>query len=121
MYSLDFRRKVLQVKEKEKLSLAKVSKRFGIGLNTVMRWSKVIKAKAKWDRPAFKIDNEALRSDIKSYPDSYCYERAARLGVSKNGIWHALKRLEITYKKKSAASQGGSRKAVYLLPDDSRV
>lgn len=120
-YSLDFRRKVLEVREKEKVSLAKVAKRFGIGLNTVMRWTKRIESKKTRHKPAIKIDREALKRDIEKYPDAYMYERAKRLGVSKNGIWHALKRLKVSYKKKSSASQSRFRKAVYILPNPSKV
>ncbi|SFI79179.1 IS630 transposase-related protein, partial [Nitrosomonas sp. Nm34] len=43
---------------------------------------------------------EILAQDVKNYPDAYQYERAKRLGVSKQGINHALKRLSVTYKKK---------------------
>lgn len=120
-YSLDFRRKVLAMREKEKLSLAKISKRFGIGLNTVMRWTKNIEAKKNRNRPALKIDMEALKQDLKAYPDAYQYERAARLKVSKAAIWYAFKRLKVSYKKNATASKSGSRKAVYFLPDDSKV
>jgi transposase len=121
MYSLDFRRKVLEVREKEKLSLSKVSKRFGIGLNTVMRWSKSANVKKRWNRPAIKISTDALKEDIEHYPDAYQHERAARLDVSKSGIYHALKRINVSYKKKSSPSQSRSRKAISLLPKDSRV
>ncbi|GAO97913.1 hypothetical protein Cva_00554 [Caedimonas varicaedens] len=47
--------------------------------------------------------------------DDYQYERAERLGVSSMGIWHALKRLNVTYKKNAQTSQGRSRKACYFL------
>ncbi|MBI1954431.1 MAG: hypothetical protein HYS39_02350, partial [Proteobacteria bacterium] len=60
-YSLDFRRKVLEVREIELVSLAKVAKRFGIGLNTVMRWTKRIESKKTRNNPAIKIDREALK------------------------------------------------------------
>jgi hypothetical protein len=40
-----------------------------------------------------------LAQDVKNNPDAYQYERAKRLGVSKQGINHALKRLGVTYKK----------------------
>jgi transposase len=116
-YSLDFRRKVLAVREKEQLSLAKVSKRFGLGLNTVMRWTKNITAKNKRNKPSLKIDMEALKHDIQKYPDAYQYERAKRLNVSKAAIWYALKRLRVSYKKNSTAPQGSSRKTLYILPN----
>ena len=37
--------------------------------------------------------------DVKKYPDAYNYERAQRLNVSTSGIYCALRRLEISYKK----------------------
>ena len=40
---------------------------------------------------------EALKQDIETYPDAYQFERAKRLGVSSGGIFHALKRLKVTY------------------------
>lgn len=42
---------------------------------------------------------EALKKDIEEYPDSYQYERAERFGASQSGIYWALKRLDVTYKK----------------------
>ena len=39
-YSVDFRKQVLKIRTEEKLSMAKVAKRFGVGVATVMRWTK---------------------------------------------------------------------------------
>lgn len=39
-YSLDFRRKVLEVRQREGLSIAQVAKRFAVGKASVMRWLK---------------------------------------------------------------------------------
>lgn len=121
MYSLDFRRKVLEIRKKEELSIAKIARRFGIGLSTVMRWTKNIEVKKTRNKPATRVDMEALKRDIELYPDAYQYERAARLNVSKAAIWYALKRLKVSYKKNAAASQGGFRKACYILPSDSTI
>jgi transposase len=120
-YSIDFRRKVLAIKEKENLSYVKVSKRFGVAINSVFLWSKKLEAKRTRNKPATRIDMQVLRNDLEAYPDSYQYERAARLGVSRGCVYHALKRLNITYKKKPATSQSQSRKKVYVLPKDSRI
>lgn len=114
-YSRDFRSKVLAVREQEKLSMAKIAKRFGIALTSVMRWSNNIESIKKRNKPATKIDMEALKRDITQYPDAYQYERAQRLSVSEGCVFHALKRLGITYKKNSAASQGNSRKTCCFL------
>jgi len=39
-YSLDFRKKVLEVKKRENLTLKEVSSRFSVGIASVVRWSK---------------------------------------------------------------------------------
>lgn len=117
-YSLDFRRKVFAVKEKENLTLSEVAKRFDIGLASVVRWSANIAPKNTRNKPPTKINMEALQQDIIDYPDAYQYERAHRLNVSKSGIWHALQRLKVTYKKNSGASQSRSRKTLCFLPNN---
>lgn len=115
-YSLDFRQKVLHVRAKEKLTFIETAKRFDIGLASLVRWSKDIIPQKTRNKPATKIDMEALKKDIEAYPDAYQYERAERLGVSKACIWYALKRLKVTYKKNSQASQSGPRKTICILP-----
>lgn len=115
-YSLDFRKKVLEIKKEEKLSCEEVSKRFKIGIMTVVRWGKRIDSKKTRIKPPVKINMESLKDDVKKYPDAYQYERAERMGVSKTGIWHALKRLGVTYKKNVVPSEGRSRKACCILP-----
>jgi transposase len=44
MYSFDFRRKVLEIRRKEALSMAAVAARFGVGALSVMRWTKHLRA-----------------------------------------------------------------------------
>lgn len=98
-YSVDFRKKVLQIREAEDLSIKAAAIRFGIGEASVMRWLVELEPKKTRNKPATKIDMDALKKDVEHYPDSYQYERAERLGASKSGIYWALKRLNITYKK----------------------
>ena len=105
-YSLDFRRKVLKVKAEEGLSFAKISRRFKISVNSVFLWSKNVHAKKNRHKRPSKIDMVALKQDVESYPDAYQHERSDRLGVSRNCVHFALKRLNVTYKKKSSAPQG---------------
>ena len=116
-HSLNFRIKLLSVKEKENLSFKKVAKRFHVGVASVMRWSKNLKPLKNRNKPATKIDMDALKKDIQDNPDSYQYERAQRFGVTQTGIWHALKRLKVTYKKNVLPSKGGYRKAIYILSE----
>ena len=105
-YSLDFRKKVLSIRSKEGLSFAQVAKRFGVSVNSVFLWSKNLEPKHTKNRPTIKIDRDALMEDIKKHPDDYGYERAQRFSVSTSGIYCALRRLGISYKKNSQSSQG---------------
>ena len=116
MYGLDFRRHVLKVTKKEGLSIRDAANRFSIASRTLVNGKKRLEPIVKRNKKPTKLDPAALIRDVEDYPDAYQYERAARLGVSKTGLWHALKRFKISYKKKPATSQSGSRKAVYVLP-----
>ncbi len=120
-YSADFRSKVLKIREIENLSMQEIAKRFCIGVASVMRWVKCPESKKTRNKPATKIDMEGLKKDVETYPDAYLSERVSRLKVSRTCVWCALKRLKITYKKNSTASQSGSRKAICILPTDSRA
>ena len=120
-YSIDFRRKVLLVRQKEGLTIEAVAKRFGIGKMSVLRWVKRLISKEKRNKPALKIDTESLRKDVEAYPDAYYYERAERLKASPTGIRDALKRLGITFKKNSLSPQGQRRRTAYFLPEDSSL
>ena len=115
-YSIDFRRKVLSVREKESLTIAQVAERFDIGVSTVVRWLKTITPKPHGSRSR-KIDLQALARDVELYPDAYQYERAQRFGVTQKAIWQALKKLSVSYKKNSGAPQGKRNRTAHL-PDD---
>lgn len=112
-YSIDFRRKVLSVREKEGLTIAEVADRFGVGVASVVRWIKDIHRKKQGFRRR-KIDLDVLRRDVLDYPDAYQHERAARLGVAQNAVFLALKKLGVSYKKNTLASQGGRTRTTHL-------
>lgn len=120
-YSLDFRLQVLDVKKKKDLSFAETAEHFGVGIASVVRWSKKPEPQTHRNKPPLKINMEVLKQDVIRYPDAYQYERAERLHVSRTGIWHALNRLGVTYKKNSQASQGGFRKTLCFLPSRSSL
>ncbi|BAG39961.1 transposase [Orientia tsutsugamushi str. Ikeda] len=113
-YSIDFRKKVLDIKEREKISFEKVSKRFGIEKNTVFVWSKNILPLKNRNRAPTKISIDKLKEDVLQYSDAYQYESAERLGVSKSGIQKALKRLNITYKKSYKTFEGKKRRKIKI-------
>jgi transposase len=98
-YSIDFRRKVLEIKERDGLSLGETAHRFGISESSVFRWTKRLEPCHLRNKPATKIDMELLVRDVELYPDAYQHERAERFGCSQRGIGEALKRLKISRKK----------------------
>ena len=98
-WPLAFRKHVLKTKEEEGLTYEQTSKKFNIGISSLFRWNKQLEPKTTWYKRPVKLDMQALKQDIESYPDAYQRERAARLNVSKHCIWKALKRLGVTYKK----------------------
>ena len=115
-YSSDFRCKVLSVRKKEGLTIAQVATRFCVGIASVTRWIKNPQPQLTRNKPATKIDMEALARDVIAHPDAYQYERARRLGVSVQGINYALRRLGVSYKKKSETPTRKRRRTAYL-PD----
>ena len=118
-YDLSFRQKVFEIKTSEGLTYEETAKRFGIGKTTLVRWNQRLLPLENRNKPATKIDMDALKEDIKTYPDAYQYERAERLRVTPMGVWHALKRLGVTYKKNSKSPEGLQRQTTYLSGKDS--
>ena len=105
-YSLDFRKRVMRIKEEKNLTFEAVAEQFGVGIRTLFNWQNRIEPKLKRSKPATKIDMEKLAEDVKKHPDSFQYERAERFGVTQWGIGLALRRLKITYKKNPESPQG---------------
>jgi transposase len=97
-YSEHFRRKIL-AKLEEGYSIRAVAAQFEINKNTIVEWKKRIEIK-KLVYETSKINDDALREDVEKYPDAYQYERAARFNCGVSSIGAALKRLNITVKKK---------------------
>lgn len=105
MYSLDFRKRVFAIKNKENLTFAATSKRFGIGMTTLFAWQKRMEPKMKRDRLATKIDMAALQRDVHRNPDRFQWERAQDYNVSAWAIGKALRRLDVSLKKNSISPQ----------------
>jgi transposase len=102
----------MKVRKEEGESVRELAKRFKIGTTTLSRWMKRIEPIKKRNKPSIKINLSALAKDVKRYPDAYQRERAQRFGVSKFGIYWALKKLGVTYKK----NPFGTRRLT-LLPE----
>jgi transposase len=120
-YSLDFRQKVLEIKEQEGLTQGEAAVRFGVGVASITRWDKCLEPKRTRTKPATKIDMETLEKDVKTYPDAYQYERAVRLGVCPRAIGYALKRLGVSYKKNTVTSKSGRKRTACLSGQDAHV
>ena len=99
-YSLDFRKRVFAFKAKNQLTFDETCNHFHIPTRTLFRWQKRLEPKTTRNKPATKIDMEALAKAIQKHPDRYQYEHAQTFGVTQGAIWFALKRLDISYKKK---------------------
>ena len=104
-YCLDFRERVMDYKAKEGLTFKQTSHHFGVGIRTLFRWNKALSPCRHRQKPATKIDMDALKAYIQVWPDDYQWERAKRLGVSQSCIHYALKRLGVSYKKNAQTSQ----------------
>ena len=59
---------------------------------------KILRQK-KHGRRRRKLDWEALKEDVRRYPDKLLRERATTFGVYINAIDYALKQMKITHKK----------------------
>jgi transposase len=103
-YPLKFRKKVMEVKKKDKLTFEETSKRFHIGIASLFRWQKRIEPCLTRNKPATKVDMKKLAKDIEDKPDAYQYERAKRLKVCQRAIGYAMQRLKISYKKNLVSS-----------------
>lgn len=108
-YSLDFRKKVIEISIEENLTCKETAIRFKIGTATFTRWKKRIKPILKRNKKPSKISNQDLLNDIEKFNDSTCLERAKRLKASSSGISKAMRRLKITYKKNSSSPQNRSK------------
>jgi hypothetical protein len=113
-YSSDFRSQVLCVRKAEKLTIEEAAARFCVGVASIVRWLNCPEPKRTRHKPAVRIDRIALARDVREFPDAYHYERAQRLGVSASGIGHALRRMNITFKKNSAPPKGKHRRTAAL-------
>ena len=104
-YPLKFREKVFATKEKFQLTYQQTSDRFDIPIRTLFRWQQKMEPCSHRNKPATKIDMEALAKEVKESPDDYQWERALRFHVTQPAITKALQRLNVSYKKNTATSE----------------
>lgn len=100
-YPAKFRKKLQQVMERDELTIDEVALRFDVGSASVSRWKINPEPKLTRNKPATKINMDALKIDVEKHPDSFLSERAERFLVSASGIRYALQRLGFSRKKKT--------------------
>ena len=99
-YSVDFCYRVLSIRKKEGLTLEQTSQRFRGGRAVPCRWLR--RRGSNQSRPRKrKIKMVALAEDVRTHPEAYLHERAARFGLFPNAIFTALRRLGVTYKSET--------------------
>ena len=111
MYGISTIKKILFIKDREKLSIRKTAERFCLSPNTVFKWNKGLMPKSKRTCQARKLNMEGLKEDVNKYRDLYQYERAEKFNVSQNCIHKGLKRLVVSYKKSLQTSRSKGRRA----------
>ena len=109
-YSLDLRMKAVRHRLEQSCSCADTAKVFGVGRSTVQNWvQKYEETGDLSDKPLNrgfkKIDPEKLRAYVKEHPDETQQEIADEFHCSNQAVSKALKRLDITRKKKRAATK----------------
>ena len=85
-------------------SVEDAQEKFAVGRDTIYRWLRLEKAgklepKKSWGKWK-KINPEELRARVKANNDATLWEIAKEFGVSDVGILKALRRLELTLKKR---------------------
>ena len=104
-YSLDLRERVIAFVD-EGGSKTDACRIFKIGHNTIYLWMRqrvsrgTIAPKARGKYKVRLLDDSKLSDYVKLHPDATLVEMAKIFSVSHVAIWKALRRLNITHKKK---------------------
>ena len=117
-YSIDFIKRAVAYKQ-EGHSLKQLREAFGIPSETYYNWKEKLAngycgAKIKRERNR-KIDKEKLLRAVKDKPDAYLYELAEQFNCSITAVFYALKKLNITLKKRPLLMQKNPKKSVMSL------
>jgi transposase len=114
-YSLDFRRRAMAYMD-EGHTYKELYEAFKIYPSTIEAWRKLLAETGSLEpqysnrKSPRKIDLEKLREAVKEKPDAYLWELALQFGCTKQAIFTALKKLNITYKKKRSHTPKSARK-----------
>ena len=110
-YSTDLRKRVLDFIDNGG-SKAAAKRTFGVSRRTIYNWLEAADPFA-CEKPGPKgpreIDYNALQQHVADFPDATLAERAKYFGVSKNGIFYAFSKLNITRKKRRRPTKNSVR------------
>ena len=103
-YDEKFRKRTLEYWH-EGHTLAQTREAFGVSVTTIYKWENQLKKEGNLkkhspNRSFKKIDPEKLKEYIKANPEAYLYEIAVIFNCCPTAIRKALKRLNITRKKR---------------------
>ena len=110
-YSTDLRKRVLDFINNGG-SKAAAERAFGVSRRTIYNWLEAEDPFA-CEKPGPKgprdIDYGALQQHVADFPDATLAERGKHFGVSTNGIFYALSKLNITRKKRRRLTKNSVR------------
>ena len=110
-YSTDLRKRILDFIDKGG-SKAAAERTFGVSRRTIYNWLEA-ETPLTYEKPGPKgprsIDYDALEQHVADFPDNTLTERAKHFGVSTNGIFYALSKLNITRKKRRRLTKNSVR------------
>lgn len=114
-YSVDLRMAAVKHCLESGATCADTAKVFGVGRSTVQSWRQRFEETGDLsDKPLNrgfkKIDPDKLRAYVKDHPDATQQEIADEFGCCNQAVSKALRRLDITRKKKRAATKSKIRK-----------
>lgn len=119
-YSVDLRTRAVRYCLESGATCADTAKIFGVGRSTVQSWRQQFEetgdlSDKPLNRSFKKIDPDKLRAYVKGHPDATQQEIADEFGCCNQAVSKALKRLNITRKKKRAATKSKIRRKWRLI------
>jgi len=102
-YSKDFIKRAVEYKQ-EGHTFAQLREAFGIPSATYYDWDEKLLS-GYYDTKTIrerkrKIDKDELKRDVAEKPDAFLRELAEKYGCTESAVFYALKRLDITRKKR---------------------
>ena len=102
-YSTDLRKRVLDFIANGGSKVSAAERTFGTSRRTIYNWLEAedpLTSEKPGPKGPRSIDYDALEQHVADFPDKTLAERAKYFGVSTNGIFYALSKLNITRKKR---------------------